>query len=60
MPGRNGEEVLRELKSDPATRGIPVIVISVKEATEAPADTVAHLVKPVRPETCCWMPWPGT
>ena len=47
MPGRDGEEVLRELKSDPATRGIPVIVISVKEATEAPADAVAHLVKPV-------------
>ena len=36
MPERDGEEVLRELKANPETRGIPVIVISVKDTMEIP------------------------
>jgi len=31
MPRRNGFEVLRELKSDPATRDIVVIMLTVKD-----------------------------
>ncbi len=31
MPYRDGYEILRELKSDPALRAIPVIVLSMKE-----------------------------
>jgi signal transduction histidine kinase/CheY-like chemotaxis protein len=50
MPGRDGEDVLRELKSDPATSGIPVIVISVKETMESPGVAEAHLIKPVQQE----------
>jgi signal transduction histidine kinase len=50
MPGRDGEDVLRELKSDPETRHIPVIVISVKDTMEGPDVADAHLIKPVRQE----------
>jgi CheY-like chemotaxis protein len=50
MPGRDGEDVLRELKSDPETRDIPVIVISVKDTMEGPDVADAHLIKPVRQE----------
>jgi signal transduction histidine kinase/CheY-like chemotaxis protein len=50
MPGRDGEDVLRELKSDPETSGIPVIVISVKDTMEVPSIADAHLTKPVRQE----------
>jgi signal transduction histidine kinase/CheY-like chemotaxis protein len=35
MPGRNGFEVLDELKSDPATSGIPVVIHSSKKLTKA-------------------------
>jgi DNA-binding response OmpR family regulator len=31
MPKKNGFQVLRELKSDPATREIPVIMLTVKD-----------------------------
>ena len=31
LPGRDGREVLAELRADPATRGIPVIVVTVTE-----------------------------
>jgi len=34
MPGKDGWEILEELKSDPALRGIPVIVSSVKGRPE--------------------------
>lgn len=50
MPERDGEDVLRELKSDPGTRGIPVIVISVKDTMEVPDVADGHLIKPVRQE----------
>jgi CheY-like chemotaxis protein len=35
MPGRNGFEVLEELKSDPATKDIPVVIYTSKSITEA-------------------------
>jgi Signal transduction histidine kinase len=50
MPERDGEDVLRELKSDPETSGIPVIVISVKDTMEVPDVADAHLIKPVQRE----------
>ena len=50
MPERDGEDVLRELKSDPEINRIPVIVISVKDTTEVPDVADAHLIKPVRLE----------
>jgi two-component system alkaline phosphatase synthesis response regulator PhoP/two-component system response regulator VicR len=31
MPGKNGFQVLRELKADPATREIPVIMLTVRD-----------------------------
>jgi CheY-like chemotaxis protein len=34
MPRRNGREVLREVKSDPELRRIPIIVLTTSEAEE--------------------------
>jgi signal transduction histidine kinase/CheY-like chemotaxis protein len=34
MPGMSGFEVLRELKADPATRDIPVVIVTSKVLTE--------------------------
>ena len=48
MPDRPGHEILAELKQDPATRTIPVIVLSVVEPTDVPSSADAHLAKPVR------------
>ena len=48
MPGRGGDEILAELKQDPATSGIPVIILSVVEPSEVPTRAEAHLGKPVR------------
>ncbi|MDP9265969.1 MAG: ATP-binding protein [Chloroflexota bacterium] len=48
MPGRDGRDILRELKGDPATKDIPVIVISVVDAADVPDLADAHLGKPVR------------
>ncbi|MFN2520274.1 MAG: ATP-binding protein [Candidatus Limnocylindria bacterium] len=48
MPGHDGRRVLRELKEDPVTRDIPVIVVSVVDAPEVPAEADGHLAKPVR------------
>jgi len=47
MPGRDGRDILRELKSDPDTRAIPVIVLTVVDAAEAPELADGHLSKPV-------------
>ena len=48
MPVRDGHDILRELKDDPATRAIPVIVISVVDQAEVPELADGHLSKPVR------------
>ena len=48
MPEHDGRDILRELKADRATSGIPVIVISVVDAAELPDLADAHVNKPVR------------
>jgi len=47
MQERAGEEVLAELKADVATRGIPVIVVSVVDPADRPSLADASLGKPV-------------
>ena len=47
MPGRDGREILRELKSDPETRAIPVIVLTVVDAADTPDLADGHLGKPI-------------
>ncbi|MFQ6099154.1 MAG: PleD family two-component system response regulator [Armatimonadota bacterium] len=54
MPQMNGKEVLRRLKSDPATRHIPVIMQTAASEPEDFEDTTiggadAHLPKPCDP-----------
>ncbi len=51
MPDRRGDEILKELKRDPITSGIPVIVLSVVEPGDVPSGADAHLAKPIRQET---------
>jgi signal transduction histidine kinase/CheY-like chemotaxis protein len=52
LPDRRGEDVLRALKADPATRGIPVIVVTVEDddgrMRQLGADD--HLTKPIATE----------
>ena len=48
MPGRDGRDILRELKSDPETSDIPVIVVSVVDSADMPDLADGYLVKPVR------------
>jgi CheY-like chemotaxis protein len=48
MPERDGREILAELRADPVTRQIPVIVLSVTEPGELDDAVEAHLSKPVR------------
>ena len=48
MPGRDGRDILRELKTDPDVSGIPVIVLSVVDAGEVPDLADGYLAKPVR------------
>jgi PAS domain S-box-containing protein len=49
MPGRDGWSVLNDLKSDPETRDIPVIVCSILEAEDKGFNLGAseYLVKPI-------------
>jgi signal transduction histidine kinase/ActR/RegA family two-component response regulator len=49
LPGIDGWAVLRELKSDPATREIPVIVVSIvdERSRGVAMGAAAYLVKPV-------------
>lgn len=54
MPGMNGYEVLRTLKSDPALRGIPVIMISALDAFDGAVRCIElgaedYLPKPFNP-----------
>ena len=48
MPVRNGHDILRELKDDPLTRDIPVIVISVVDRADMPELADGHINKPIR------------
>jgi CheY-like chemotaxis protein len=52
MPDRSGWDVLRQLKVDPGTRDIPVIILSVVEerARGMAAGAAAYLVKPISRE----------
>ncbi len=49
LPDRRGEEVLRSLKSDPATAGIPVLVVTVEDddGQARLAGASDHLTKPI-------------
>ena len=54
LAGRDGREIVRELKADPSTRSIPVLMISAhpraaQEAADAGAD--GFLAKPFELET---------
>ena len=54
LPGRDGIDVLRELKSGDTTRAIPVIVVSGKESQEQVqqammAGAVDYVIKPFEP-----------
>jgi signal transduction histidine kinase len=48
MPVRDGHDILRELKDDPVTRDIPVIVISVVDRADMPELADGHINKPIR------------
>jgi CheY-like chemotaxis protein len=43
MPDQDGEEVLRRLKSDPATREIPVFVVTSKALGEGERDRLLEM-----------------
>jgi len=49
LPDRHGSEVLHDLKANPATAGIPVVVVSVvdKEALGFSLGAVEYMVKPI-------------
>ena len=47
MPERDGHDVLRDLKADPATSRIPVIVVSVVDRADMPGQADGHVSKPV-------------
>ena len=48
MPGMDGREAIRRLRADPATRHIPVLVVSVASQSEGEASGAdAAVVKPV-------------
>ncbi len=51
MPKRNGIQVAQDLKADPATRHIPIIIVTALSGTPAAQVTRAevYLQKPVRP-----------
>ena len=53
MPERGGWDVLKELRSDPATREIPVVVVTVVEQGDSAKDTAvdAYITKPVDKES---------
>jgi signal transduction histidine kinase len=47
MEERGGEEILQDLRDDPSTRAIPIVIISVVAAEEAPVLADGHLSKPL-------------
>ncbi|MGA9343563.1 MAG: ATP-binding protein [Nocardioidaceae bacterium] len=48
MPDTDGYTILRALKDDPTTAHIPVLVVSVVDAGEAPDEADGYLRKPLR------------
>jgi CheY-like chemotaxis protein len=50
MPVRDGRDILQELKSDPTTSSIPVVVLTVVDAADVPELADAHVSKPIRLE----------
>ncbi len=53
LPDVSGEEVLRQLQSDPMTRDVPVVVVSADATTEQPGRLIAsgaqtYLTKPLK------------
>jgi CheY-like chemotaxis protein len=58
LPDDRGERVLEELKADPATRSIPVLVVTVEddEGRSRPLGAEDHLTKPIdRDRVAAWM-----
>ena len=56
LPRLDGIEVLRQLKQNPATRSIPVVMVTAREDDEArdqaiAAGAAAYLLKPFSPRT---------
>jgi CheY-like chemotaxis protein len=47
MDERAGADILHDLKTDPATREIPVIIVSVVDADDVPDLADGHIRKPV-------------
>jgi CheY-like chemotaxis protein len=47
MPGPDGREILRELKSNADTSAIPVIVLTVVDQADTPDLADGHLGKPI-------------
>jgi CheY-like chemotaxis protein len=47
MEERAGEDILQELRADPATHEIPIVIISVVAPDEAPDLADVHLTKPL-------------
>jgi putative two-component system response regulator len=54
LPGVDGLEVCRQLKADPATQAIPVVMVTARDDAEArhraqSCGAAAYLVKPFSP-----------
>jgi CheY-like chemotaxis protein len=47
----DGTDLLRELKSDPSTRDIPVIIMSATDPGDVPDEVGGYLSKPVQQNT---------
>ena len=54
MPGMSGQEVCRQIRANPRTSNIPIIILTAKSDTETKremmeAGATEYLVKPIRP-----------
>ena len=50
MPGIDGVQVLRELKSDPATSGIPVVIVTSRHLDETEANELLTMATSILPK----------